>query len=105
MRVIHTFVVNAETSAEVSLKQIRKLAMTGGVDIELSKGLSDSELKGVLEQWLPQLGKYNAGTSAYRSCTAYRVLLLVNQSYEYSKAARESEGFRDFLLENGLDSE
>jgi hypothetical protein len=95
--VIHLWVVNADATAEAGLKQIRKLAMTGGVDVALPELLSEDEVMRIVTAWTPELQRYAEGTSAYRSSTAYRILDLVSQNASYLKVALGVSGFHKFV--------
>jgi hypothetical protein len=98
--VIHTWLADSRIAPEVALKQIRKLAMTGGVEITLSSTLGEDEVVNLVQQWLPHLERYEVGSSAYRSSTAYRILEAVAQDARYCEVAELVTGFQNFLSRN-----
>jgi hypothetical protein len=59
-------------------KLSRRLAMTGGYEVELASGLNVEDLQQLVEIHLPELESYEKGTTKYRSNNSYRVLNLVS---------------------------
>lgn len=83
---IHTLQINADTSHSGYVKLARKLAMTGGFELELAEDLSSTELKKLYEEFSLALPKFQTNlASDFYNSGAYRICILIQKHRNCSK--------------------
>lgn len=59
---IHTLHVTPDSDLGTLQKEMRKRLMTGGAVIRIAEGVSELELQGLLERFLPEARPFNLAT-------------------------------------------
>ena len=74
---IHVLEVGTEETPEQLRKRARKLAMTGGYEVQLSRDLTTEELKELARKFEDEHDRYPAGSAAQSASLAGRILSLI----------------------------
>ena len=77
---IHTLKIVGDLDPTALKKLARKLAMTGGYELSLAKGLSENEQITLIDWYLPLALEYPRDQAVFRSNNAFRILKLLYES-------------------------
>ncbi|RMD86342.1 MAG: hypothetical protein D6808_03575 [Candidatus Dadabacteria bacterium] len=76
---IHTLTITPDKDPNAVKKEARKLAMTGGYEIELLPDLPKDSLLTLYQIWSEELKRESFSGLRRKSCISYRVLSLVKK--------------------------
>ncbi|MCI5065849.1 hypothetical protein MRY87_09010 [bacterium] len=90
---IHTLEVSVGQEVRLVEKEARKLAMTGGYEVQLAEGLTQEELEEIFVRWSgrwrEQGTKYGQGSASHRATISARILALLESSPNISPKLRD----------------